>query len=449
MKNWDRIRCASCNAMLMGRRLFVASLLLVCFWWVGCGCNEKSGVSGADGAVDDASIRDSQPDAMRDSRPDAEDQHSNDGGLVDGQWPPEPVTYDFCDEPFFKLPIDGLTETSHRVQVWGSGVVYAKEPAGGNRRSSLYYLDLETCKEYQLTIEEERAGGAWLYEKRVVYRACHDFCSKDPPKGSDLFLIDLDDWSKSRVLEEDIGIIETKFNGRHVVLMEYQPGDWEPNLPPTRQVVWDMATEEKVALTPWGAGTPYYAISERYVVWSGYFGLEGQVGKDVAYYDLQTGEMVHIESTLPWHQTGVDVWEDNIVWVARENYSSPPYHTKLFNVESGVETTITENEEKHSYATIHKNIVAYSTSLLRDPSLQGNWPADLVLYEIGSGKTRRLTTESGKLNQVRIFEPYFLTVHVLGSHPNMNDYYIANLRKLGVTDEEGNLLEGEPVITPP
>lgn len=440
----DKAHCSFWPEMVKIRRRRLA--LFACFLSFGfiangCGCNDKSsGVQ--DGEAVDASVYDGQTDSGKDAEVEEE-------GGVDGKWPPEPVSFDFCDEPFFKLPIDGQTEISHVPTIAEKGVIYTKRPVGTEYKPCLYYFNLETCKEYQLTIEDEKAGGAWISENKVVYRACHDFCSKDPPKGSDLFMIDLEDWSKSRVLEEDLSIVTTKFNGRHVVLMEYEPGDWEPNLPPTRLAVWDMATEEKVALTPWGAGSPYFAISERFLAWSGYFGLEGQVGKDVAYYDLQTGEMVHLDSTLPWHQMGIDVWGDNIVWAACEDGMTPPFHTKLYNIKTQVETTITDDEEAFSYATIHKSLVTHLTTKYRDPSLQGMWPVDLEIHDIEKGTSRRLTTESGKLNQIRIFEPYLLTGDVLGTHPNMNDYYIANLRKLGVTDEDGNLLEGDPVITPP
>ena len=434
-------RCAFNGNMLKDLRVFFAFSLFICFWCAGCGCNDKPS-SVQDGEVGDASVYDAMPDSGKDAEVEEE-------GGVNGNWPPEPVTYDFCDEPFFKLPIDGQTEISLGVELGGKGVIYTKKPIGTQYKFRLYYFDVETCREYPLTTEEEGVAPGWLHENKVIYSACGDFCSKDPPKGGDLFMIDLEDWSKSKILEEYTGVIAPRFNGRHVVFLEYEPGDWEPNPPPMRLAVWDMATEEKVALTPWGAGSPYFAISERFVAWSGYFGLEGQVGKDVAYYDLQTGEMLHLESTLPWHQMGIDVWGNNIVWAACEDGMTPPFHTKLYNIKTQVETTITDNEEGLSYATIHKNLVSYITCNMRDESEQGNWPADLVLYEIGTGKERRLTTESGKLNQIRIFEPYLLTGDVLGTHPNMNDYYIANLRMLGVTDEDGNLLEGDPVITPP
>jgi hypothetical protein len=126
-----------------------------------------------------------------------------------------------------------------------------------------------------------------------------------------------------------------------------------------------------------------------------------------------------------------------------------PFHAQLFDIDTQTESTITQNEEGFCYSTIHKTLVTHLTTHYRDPALDGLWPVDLEIHDVASGISRRLTTESSRLNQVRIFEPYLLIIDVLGANEQMNDYYIANLRKLGVTDDQGNLVAGGPVITPP
>jgi hypothetical protein len=212
-------------------------------------------------------------------------------------------------------------------------------------------------------------------------------------------------------------------------------------------VVWNTVTDEVTEI--YGRTTPYYAISDGYVAWAGYFGLPGQEGKDIAYHDLQTGESTHIDSTLPWHQMGVDIWEDNIVWGTAENGVYAPFHSRLYNITTQTETEFVSGDESFCHGDIHENLIAYTTSEYRDPQLQDIWPADLMLYDIETDTHRRVTTEPCKLGNIEIFFPYLLVIDVLDVHPNMNDYYIIDMVKTGLVDAQGSLISGGPVIVPP
>lgn len=78
------------------------------------------------------------------------------------------------------------------------------------------------------------------------------------------------------------------------------------------------------------------------------------------------------------------------------------------------------------------------------------FPADMELYDIGSGLSRRLTTQEGITAPVAMASPYLLVIRFLGLYdPFMNDYWIANLEALGAIDGAGSLVPGDPVFTPP
>lgn len=397
----------------------------------GCGC-EGASSGGADASVDAADARqeasvaqDAGRDGGADARPDA-------------TWPPVGVSYDFCDEPFFKLPIDSETQKTPRVHLWGSGLLYPKTDAGDSESHRLFYFDLEQCKEYRIAGNEEQGGGN-IWESLIVYSLC-DGCSNDPFRGTDLEMIDVEDWHRERLTDDHPGRISPIHNGQQILFLridDYNP----PNAPVTPLGMLDTVSGEEIELEPSGG---YYAISERHAVWRSHMGG----GSHVAYMDLQTEEIVHIESTWPWNQMGLDTWGNYIVWVASENYVDPPFHARLYHVRSGQETVLTEDEETLCYATIHENLVAWTTTHYRDPSIEGIRPADIELYDIKTGLHRRLTSQPSRMRQSRVFQPYLLIIDV-GEQKSMHDWYVANLEKLGVIDAQGNLLDGPPVIDPP
>jgi len=426
----------------------VALGVLIMALSAGCGCNGSRGEkvdAGQDAALRiDACVNcpeASIPDAY--IPPDRYEWHDADM-RPDAQWPPVPVSYDFCDAGFFKLPINGETELSYGVDLWGDGVVYEKRPAPATHNRLLHYFNISECKEYALTQDSDDIGRADIWNNLICLPLCRD-CTDE--KGSDLFMVDVESWERYRLTNTTTGAIAPMFNGTYVAYLEYEPNGDSPNPPPMKLMVWDTVTDEATEI--YGATTPYYNISDRYVAWAGYFGLPGQVGKDIAYYDLQTKETVHIDSTLPWNQMVVDVWEDNIVWGTAENDVYAPFHSKLYNITTQTETEIVSGDETLCYGNIHENLVAYNSTQFRDPQLEDVWPSDLMLYDIELDLHRRVTTEPSNLGRVEIFFPYILVVDVLDVDPHMNDFYIIDMVKMGLVDEQGSLLPGGPVLTPP
>jgi hypothetical protein len=425
------------------RRFVRAAVLAVCVsFFVGtasCGCNESS--RGSVDAGPEASVyRDARTDGTQDTSllPDAAE--------VDATWPPVGVSHDFCNQPFFKLPIDGESENSYSVEMWGDGVIYQKRDLGADQQRRMYLFDLSECVEYLVLGEGNQMSYGHVYDDSVVVPLCKQ-CTRDPFRGSDLFGIDARDWQFYQMTDDTFGYTNPRFNGRYIVSQQYETLD--PSPPPMDLILWDTLTDERVELASSGSSPGYYAISDRYAVWSAYMGLPGSVGKDVAYRDLQTGETVVIPESLDRYQYAVDVWGKHIIWAGSDSYVNVPFHLMLYDIDTGEATSLVEGDGIPCFGTIHENLVAWTTLKYQDPEDSSVRGSDIEMYDIESGTFRRITTQPSNLGHIRVFHPYLLIIDVLNIDRNRNDWYIANLVELGVTDSEGNLLSGPPVLDPP
>jgi hypothetical protein len=412
------------------RNLVVLACLAAC--GSACRCAEPpaakdAGPDASDGALPDARQPDARPDARADARTDA-------------RVLPDATQHFFCDEPFFKLPIDGMTERTVGVAMQGHRVAWTKRLASDpDKISDIHLLDLSTCIEWQVT-SGFRAGRLHLNGNDLVWDDLRDGYQ---PWCGEIYRHDLSLQATERLTETTQCEIEPKSNGRHIA---YRRMETDIDAPSLRLL--DRQTGIDIELSPDWTNIESFDLNDRYVVWVAYTQDPLSVGRDVFFHDLAAGETHHLDATYQRYQYWVFLWEDWITIRGNDAHLSGPKHLSLYNLKESTLSSIIEGDYALSAGWIAEGLIVYNTSLYTGTSLLN--PSDIELYEITSGGSRRLTTEESNLRVQQLEPPYHLFIHRLFLPDRFqNDYYIANLETLGVLDASGMLLPGDPVIDPP
>jgi len=396
-----------------------------------CRCEELPvGADAGDGAPPDAGL-DAGTDADAGAGPDAR---------PDVEIPPDAVQHDFCDQPFFKLPIDGQTERTTDVEIDGNHVIWSKRDLTAPERiTDIHHLDLLTCIERNLTVNA-RAGFLHIHGTDVVWDDLRDdyatWCG-------DIYYMDLEVGVEQRITTTPQCELEPKTNGRHIAYRRM-----ETDVDPTALRLYDREQGTDIELSPDWTNIESFDINDRYVVWVAYTQDSQSVGRDVLYYDLQTGQTHHLDATYPRYQYWVFLWDDWVTIQGSDAHLTPPSFLVVYNLATHEKRVILEDDYSVGSGPIDRSLVVWNTSEFTGS--QSLFPADMVLYDIRSADTRRLTTQAGSVAPWSIATPYLLIIHRLFlSSSFQNDFYVANLEALGVLDATVSLLPGGPVITPP
>ncbi len=354
--------------------------------------------------------------------------------------PPDAILHDFCDQPYFKLPMDGQNELTNDIDIDGHRIVWSwsKNPSQ-TLSGEIHMLDLSTCIERQLTAGA-RTAFVYVHGDHIVWDDRRDGWD---PWCSELYHYDLSTDTEERLTETTLCELEPKTNGRFVA---YRRTDTTSD--PSSLRLLDRQTGDDIELSPDWTNVESFDINERYVVWVAYTQDAQSVGRDVFYHDLMTGLTHHLDATYPRYQYWIFLWNDWVTVRGSDAYLTPPSFMALYNLDTQEERSLVEGDYSVASGPIDRGLVVWNTS--EYTGTQNLFPADMVLYDIGSTDTRRLTTQDGVVAPTSIALPYLLVINRLYlSYPTQNDYYIANLEALGVIDATGNLLPGGPVITPP
>ncbi len=354
------------------------------------------------------------------------------------------VQHDFCDEPFFKLPIDGQDDWTSNIEIDGRRILWSTvQHYPQNVESELVLLDLVTCVERQIAIGSQ-PGRVHLQRDHVVWSEHRD---DEGPSCSDLYHLDLSTGIQDRLTQSPGCELEPRTNGRYVAYRWVDKLEGPPTVSPTLRLL-DMQTFEDIEL--WPSAVDSFDLDDRYVVWPGYGQDPQSVGRDVYVYDLQSGQTHHLDFTYDRYQWWVYSWQG---WITIQGTDGGLYdplnYLQLYNLDTQELRTLLEGDHAVSSASIRDGLVLYNSSAYSaTPALH---PSDLEIYEISTGLTRRLTQQQSDLRNEGISSPYVLLIHRLYDNWSnyMNDFYVANLESFGVLDATGNLVPGPPVINPP
>ena len=129
--------------------------------------------------------------------------------------------------------------------------------------------------------------------------------------------------------------------------------------------------------------------------------------------------------------------------------SQMPFRVGLYNIPEKRHIALSPEENAIPSIALHENLAAWTTMIYSGINYQG--PVDIEIYDIKQETRRRITKTSGRLRANFLFFPYLvmLDARYYTGNDLQNDFYVANLVKLGIADEEGNLLPGDGVIEQP
>jgi hypothetical protein len=259
---------------------------------------------------------------------------------------------------------------------------------------------------------------------------------------SDLYRMTLSTGDSTRLTHSTGCELEPRTNGKHIAYLHANDVD------PRSLRLLDLETGLDIELAPDQANIESFDMNERYVVWVAYTGDAQSVGRDMYYRDLLLGQTFHIDATYERYQWWTFIWEDWVTWRGSDAYLAGPSHLVLYNLVTQEERLIVEEDWATSNGQIDDGLIFYNTAQYTGTT--DIFPADIEVHDLRTSSYRRLTRSAGEVSSEGFDYPYLVIIRLLYHTDRfMNDFYVANLERLGVTDASGLLVPGDPVIDPP
>jgi len=432
----------------------------VIVWWVGLVGSLAGGLAGAgcsgrgSGPVRDVGPVDRRDVGPVDRRDAAVEAGPGDGGLDavvcrnygrvrPMPWPPPGRDYDFCDQVFFKLPLDMWDQGSTgSVRLHGGRLVYyAWDASLSAAPSNIYYFDLEACRQYEVAWQYPQDASIALVWGNKLAAKWSLPCADSP---NYFFLVDLDTWDLEQITTDatDVGSGAAAYNGRYLAADKA----WELPDGGYRRLtrVVDLETAQEQVVAEQRRYPDYMWATDDYFAWIE-FGDRGY-GRWAVWYDPDAGEKHVIEETVEEYQEYVYAWGNKIVGHWGEIYQIGPYHVWVYDVATGdfQEVAI---EQGIPFPEIWRNVlVMRTTKYAADPHT--GYPVDIVLKDLETGVERRITREAGYVFLPGGFDPPWLVIGVYGGWPH-HTYWMLNVYEAGLIDADGHVIPGDPVIDPP
>lgn len=393
------------------------------------GCEEDPPVA-PDAAPEDGGVADA--DTGLDASPDADARFVDPG-----------TQYDFCDDPIFKLPIDGYSEYSYYPTMKGTSVTYAKWPDAEQRYRNVYLFDLAQCIGYQLTASA-RASDTDMSNDLVIWTDSRPD-PDDPEHCEDLYAFDLVTWSEIRLTETSKCLSLLRVKSDFVAFLRKSSFSMSSY---SELVLLNLVSNMTWQLATASARPSYFDVGDQLVVYSAYSYQAGSVGRDIGVWDIAAEHGSWISETAGQYTYAAYTSGKTVTYSASVEYDVAPFTLYVYDTESGDSSAVMENEPAPPFGLIDRHLVVANTKQYNGG--YSGMPQDIQIYDYASGVERRLTQQSGELWVAAFDFPYLILGNMLfpGNY-SQHDYYVANLVKLGVTDAHGNLLPGEPVIDQP
>jgi len=397
---------------------------------LGIACGDAASGGEQDGGLDaDVSVDDARPTV--DARPGADAR-------------PEGIPYDFCSLPFMKLPIDGQGgEMTVGIHLDSHYVVYLTRPAPYERPMEVRMMDLETCLEYQLTNGSE-ALMVWNAGDHVYYT--------DTPREPYTELVrhiyhyDVGTWTERQITNGQFGEIDVRGTEDYLLFKRFDNYDTLPA--PKSLILHILATGEERALAPSWASAGYYDVDGHRAVYAGFTDDPQSEGRDVFMHDILQNETHHIDTTYAGNQSWAIIDGNHIAYTVTDRYGAGEGSLMLYHIPTAEEELVSGPEPAGGWAAMDGTLLAYNTN--RYQAVPTGFPSDIELFDIDSGVKRRVTAAPSNLRAFYMSFPYLLMIDwLLLEDRTINDYYVAHLVRLGITDEQGHVLPGDGIILPP
>ncbi len=284
----------------------------------------------------------------------------------------------------YELPPTGQTTLSGFTNA-GYIITYADSRSTSLLSDDVYYVDLVTMLEHQVTNREMPQGSPCVYENEIIF---HDFQYSDAPSQNfqiELHHFDILSEVDTRLTNEVSNKLFPVFNGEYILYRSNQ-GCGDVNI--YNLTLMNRATTEATVVAECGQAAETHSISQFYAAWAAR--PVGGGSKDVFVRDLQAEYTFRVDSTEVGTQYFPHTDEDRVVWQDDRDGRREVY---MYTFATGQEECLTPDEWEQGWPHLRDGIVSWSDYSYSQQSGQTG-ASDIVVHEIATGVSRRVTSQS-------------------------------------------------------
>jgi hypothetical protein len=352
-----------------------------------------------------------------DARPDAETPDAGDA-RVDAAPNPNVV----------KLPPTGQHEIDAFTNA-GQLITYSEWRGSAWNLFEVYYFDLDTMLEHQVTDRYSAQAGSWVHGNELMYQDHQFYDASIGNYQVDLYHYDIATAIEARVSDSATMKSLPKFNDDFIL---FAHGEGCTEMHPFNLTLMSRATGDTTVLSDCWQAAESHSISERHVAWSGAPADGG--AKVVHVHDLQTGVTQQIGDPAVGSQHMPHVDGDYLVWQdARQGRREVYRHT----FSTGAEECLTPDDWEQAWPHVRNGIVSWC-----DYRFSQEWGefgnCDVYVHDLLTGVGRRVTTES------RLWMPRFVDAGWIFYAEWVGDHlwklYAHDLVSDGILDGDGRVI---------
>lgn len=343
-----------------------------------------------------------------------------------------------------ELPPEGDLELRGAVN-HGRYVVYS-EPRNNNGdpyNSEVFLYDLELNTEVQLTDDTIQVQwDPYLWGNEIMWS------NGEPPVGPSVgTTVTRYDISTGAATQLGYAVTDYaryfRFNQDHLVYIS------QVGVPAQEEgrSVWleDRHSGETVQLCAFSDLCETYSMGDRYPAWVAYDPAGDYTSKDVFYYDVDARQAIRIETTAPGSQWYPIHAGDYIFW---EDNRDGDWNIYRYHLPTGVEERLTWDSNDQAFPQARGHLLTwldYRWSCER--YLAGNTVRDMVIHDVNTGVTRRVTSASDHWKNRWADDSWFVYVKLTGYRAFK--IYAHDLVADGILDApDGQVLPGGASIDP-
>ncbi len=338
----------------------------------GCQCQGQS-AAGSDSGVDARVVWDSDVDTAV----------GHDASQVDATVPQD--AGDAGPNPcVVELPPSGETDIVG-FENYGHIVTYADTRGTPEYRTDVYYYDLNTMQEVQVTNRIESQNVPSVYGAEIMFRDTQFWDPQTNPNKVELFLYDMVTHVETRLTDDPYSKVYPKFNSDYVL---FDTNEGCVNTALTRLTLMSRQTGEVSVLAECEQNAETHSIGEHYAAWTAR-PFPGH-NKDIYVRDLQAAYTFRIESTDYQDQYFPYTDDDHVIWQDGRDGRREIY---MYTISTGAEECLTSDLFEQAWPTLRNGVAAWCDYRYSQQVGQSA-PCDVYVYELATGVGRRVTSVS-------------------------------------------------------
>ena len=299
--------------------------------------------------------------------------------------------------------------------------------SGMEYREDAYAFSLRSCVEVSVAVFPDTQGFTLVDQDEIVYMD-----AQTNGRG-DIYSYDLTTGIRTQLM--DTPDDEEWPQAAHYPYLVYETRVPRGVFPDKGLALWNRETDERILLADHTQATEGVSISDRYVSWAAH----GDWGKDIYYYDLQSGHTTHVEASGPGHQYATSTYGDYLAYMTED--ASSHYHVDVYRYSTGeVERIGGDDGWDHLWPAVWENLVFYKDYSYARTRYGSNF-SDTSITDLETGVTRRVTPISGSTLPVGFHSGWALFALNSGlGDPYKNYLYVWNLYRMGLLTLENHVI---------